>query len=175
MSILDILLVIPLAWGAYKGFSKGFFHAAAMLAGVIAGIYFAAIVADIAARVIIPIVDWNPMLIKIIFFVFAFLLIVIAFSALGALLTKLSKIVFLNIVNRVAGLFFGIIKYAFILSILLIIINYINKYNEVLTDSAKQGSYLYEYIEPLAPMIIPHKDLILRPDSIQFDLPPMKV
>lgn len=175
MSLLDILLVIPLAWGAYIGFRKGFFYEAATLAGVIAGVFIAAIVANTAGRTLAHIVDWNPMFIQITAFVITFLIIVIIFAAIGKLLTSLLKLVFLNIINRIAGLGFGILKYAFILSLLFLVINYINNYYTVLSDSTKKESYLFEYIEPLAPMVIPYKDLIIRPDSLKFEIPSKQV
>jgi membrane protein required for colicin V production len=166
MNILDILLVIPLSWGAYKGFRKGFFHEIAVLAGLVAGIFLAAILADTTGRIMEALVDWNTIPVKIIVFVIVFILVVMLFQAVGKLLERIFKAIRLNIINRLAGMCLGILKYAFVLSLLFIFINYLHQYIPVLSDTVKDGSYLYELIEPLAPMVIPEQDLIKLPESL---------
>ncbi len=163
MNLLDIILIIPLILGGIGGFRRGFFLELATLAGLILGVFLAAILADVAGQVIIAIVDWNPVPVKILVFVIVFILVLMLARALGAALTKFFKVVMLNFFNRLAGMVFGFIKYAFILSILLIFLNFLDQHIDILSDQAREGSYLYGLIEGFAPWVLPTKEQITIP------------
>ena len=41
MNYLDFIIAIPLVWGAYKGFQRGFIFEIAMIIGLVLGLYLA--------------------------------------------------------------------------------------------------------------------------------------
>ena len=60
MNILDIILIIPLAWFAYRGFTRGFIIELASLVARIAGIWAARHFSFCAADCLAGNVDMGP-------------------------------------------------------------------------------------------------------------------
>jgi len=165
MNIVDIIIIIPLIWGAYRGLKNGFLLEAATLAGLVAGIFFAVIAADVVGRIIVGLVNWNPIPFKFFAFVITFILIVIALKFIAKVIEQMLKAVSLNFINRLAGLVIGILKFAFILSIFMIFVNYLNPHITVLPEKTREGSFLLPYIENLIHYVLPAKDFIPLPKS----------
>ncbi|MEE4177901.1 MAG: CvpA family protein [Bacteroides sp.] len=165
MNYIDLIIAIPLLWGAIRGFSHGFLMEVATLAGLIGGIFVALIAADVAGRILAGMVDWNPIPFKFFAFVVAFILVVILLKFLAKVLENVFKAIHLNLLNRLGGLVFGIIKFAFILSILMIFVNYLNPHIELLSEKAREGSLLLPYIEKMVHYILPAKEFIPLPQS----------
>ena len=165
MSIVDIIIIIPLIWGAFRGLKNGFLLEAATLAGLVAGIFLAVIAADVIGRIIVAMVNWNPIPFKILAFVITFVLVVIALKFFAKVVEQMLKAVNLNFINRLAGLVIGILKFAFILSILMIFVNYLNPHITVLPENVREKSFLLPYIENLIHYILPAKDFIPLPKA----------
>jgi len=165
MNYIDIIIAIPLIWGAIRGFSRGFLIEAATLAGLAAGIFLALIAADVAGRVMMALVDWNPIPFKFLAFVLVFVLVVVALKFLAKVIEHMLKAIHLNFINRFAGLLVGALKFALILSIVMIFVNYLNPHFTILPDSPRKGSLLLPYIEKLIHYILPAKDFIPLPQS----------
>lgn len=165
MNHIDIIISIPLIWGAIRGFSHGFLMEIATVAGLVAGIFLATIAADVAGRILVGMVDWNPIPFKFLAFVIVFVLIVILLKFLAKVLENVFKAIHLNFFNRLWGLMFGIIKFALILSILMIFVNYLNPHITILSDEAREGSLLLPYIEQLVHYVLPAKEFIPLPQG----------
>ena len=72
------------------------------------------------------------------------------------MLNKLIDAIALGIVNRLLGVLFSVLKIAFIVSIILVLINKAdNKYNFI-PDETKENSLLYKPLSNFAPMIFPY-------------------
>jgi membrane protein required for colicin V production len=84
-----------------------------------------------------------------------FVLIVVLVQLLSRALDKLIKAVALGPFNRVAGLLFGVLKSAFIISIFLVILNGIDRRIPFIPEEHKQNSLLYQPLSRLAPAIFP--------------------
>ncbi|MFW6277724.1 MAG: CvpA family protein, partial [Prolixibacteraceae bacterium] len=65
----------------------------------------------------------------------------------------------LGFINKLAGLAFGILRSALILSILLIVFDKIDEDVEILSKEAKTESRLYEPIRNFAPSLFPFIDI----------------
>jgi membrane protein required for colicin V production len=66
--------------------------------------------------------------------------------------------VMLGFVNKLAGLVFGIVRAALVLSIVLIVFDEIDEDVHILSADAKEESRMYEPIRNLAPTIFPFID-----------------
>lgn len=167
MNYFDIIFVIPLLWGAYKGFSKGFVLEIASLValglGVWGGLKFSYLSADYLSKLF----DISEKLMPLISFSVVFIIIVIAVFLLAKLLQSVLKKAALGLVNKLLGLVFGVLKFAFILSIILNLVNVFNNEVEFITPEKKEVSFLYQPIEKVAQLIIPGiKDLKLDTSKI---------
>lgn len=155
MNLLDIILVIPLIWGAYHGYKKGFIIELTSLLALVLGIFAAINFSFFMADLLIDNVNLALKYINIIAFILTFIVVVLVIYLIGRLIEKFIDILMLGFVNRIAGLFFGIIKWAFILSVLIYIIHIFDNNQKLLTPKLKNGSALYTPIESFAPYIIP--------------------
>ncbi|WP_121665953.1 CvpA family protein [Mesonia aquimarina] len=155
MNIIDIIIGIILLFGLVRGFMKGFIVELASLVALVLGIYGAINFSHFALDYLNDYVSWDQEYIKLAAFALTFLLIVILILILGKLLTKLAGLIALGIVNRILGGVFGTLKYAFIISVLLMLLNGFNKNISFLEDEKVENSVLYKPVETLAPMVLP--------------------
>ena len=155
MNYLDIIIALPLLWGAYKGFTKGLIIEAASLAALLLGIYGAIKFSGITSDFLVEKCNFSSQYLHIISFAITFILIVIAVHFIARLINKLVKAVALGFVNRLFGVIFGILKWAFIISVLLVVINKVDEKVNFISPEQKNESLLYQPLSNFAPLIIP--------------------
>ena len=167
MNTLDVIIILLLTWGGIAGFRKGFFLEAAALLGLIVGIYLAVIASDIAGKVFTGLVDWNPLPVKIIAFLLVFGLIVMLLKLIGTLITEFFKAVMLNFINRLAGLVLGVVKLAFLISVLFLFIRFVNEHYALIPHDWLDNSYFYGKLEDFAPSLFRDRDFFSLPEEIR--------
>lgn len=157
MSKIDIILIIPLLWGAFMGFRKGLVLELASFVGLILGIYGAIKLSDFTAEKLTEYVEVSREWLGLLSFLITFILIVFSVFILAKILDKTLKMVALGLVNRLLGLVFGVLKYALILSVLLYFFENTNrKFGFVESDFAKE-SILWK---PMEKVTAPFKTLL---------------
>ena len=153
--MLDIIIIIPALWFAYKGFNKGFIHELASLAALILGIYAAFNFSDYTAGILTDKLNLQTDYIHIIAFAITFIVVVILTNFVGKLVETVINIAMLGFVNKLAGLAFGVLKIALIISALLYILHTVDIRDKLISDQTKEKSILYEPISSLVYIIIP--------------------
>lgn len=155
MNYLDILLIIPIIIGGWRGFKKGFiielFTLLALLVGIYAGIHFSDYMVDILRNNIGLTTEYLPA----IAFTITFLLVGAMVFFAGKMLEKAVKAVALGPINKAAGLIFGALKMLYILSAILIILESVDEKNNFIPEEQKTGSLLYNPIKYTALNTIP--------------------
>lgn len=155
MNYFDIVFVVPLLWGAYKGFSKGLVIEIASFVALGLGVWGGLKFSTESAEYLGKMFDISNKIMPLISFSLTFILIVVAVFLLAKLLQSVLKKAALGFVNRLLGLLFGVLKFAFILSIILNLLNVLNNEITFITPEKKEGSLLYSPIEKLSQLIIP--------------------
>jgi len=155
MNYIDLILGILLILGAISGFSKGLIAEVASLAALILGIWGAIEFSYITSDFLVENFQLKTDYLNIISFVVTFIVIVILVHIVGSTVNKLIDTVMLGWINKLAGLVFGLLKSALILSILLVIFDKIDTDVKILPKDAKRESRMYEPIRSLAPSIFP--------------------
>ncbi|WP_062057289.1 CvpA family protein [Aquimarina longa] len=155
MNYIDIILGIFLLWGLIKGFSKGLFSSLASLVALVVGIYIAVHFSHIVGEYLKNYVDWQEGSMKLAAFAITFITVVILVSLAGKILTKIADFAALGILNKILGGAFGILKMAFIASVLFIFVDAINKNITILKKETLASSVLYDPVRKLAPMVLP--------------------
>jgi len=150
MNYIDIILGILLLWGMIKGLSKGLFASLASLVALIVGIYIAVHFSNIAGGYLQEYVDWSDGAMKLVAFALTFILVVIIVSLAGKLLTKIADYAALGILNKILGGAFGILKMAFIASVILIFVDAINRNITLIKQETLNSSILYEPVRKIA-------------------------
>jgi membrane protein required for colicin V production len=175
INYFDVIIAIFLLWSAYRGMTKGFLIMAASLAALILGVWGAIRFSHLTAAFLISSFGMQTKYLALISFALTFVIIVILVHLLSRALDKLVKAVALGIVNRLAGLLFGMLKTAFLISIFLVILNGINNRLPFIPEEHKENSLLYKPLSRLAPAIFPFlnfeeiKDRIPEPRSREIE------
>lgn len=146
MNTFDIIVLIPLLWGAIMGFRKGLILELASIAGLVLGIWGALKFSGQMGNFLVDYLDVSENLLNILSFILTFILIVIAVYLLAKLLDKSLKMVALGFLVRLSGAFFGIVKYTLILSVLLYVFESINKNWEFVDKASYQDAISYQAI-----------------------------
>ncbi|MGE4586627.1 MAG: CvpA family protein, partial [Mangrovibacterium sp.] len=140
---------------AVRGFVKGFVYELASLAALILGVWGAVRLSGYTAGFIRETFSWSPDRLNLIAFFVTFVLIVVLVHLAGILLNKLVDAVALGFLNHTAGLFFGIIKAAFILSILLFLFDQFDREARLIPEKDKENSRVYEPLKDFAFSVFP--------------------
>jgi membrane protein required for colicin V production len=171
MNSIDILLIIPLIYGAWKGFKHGLiievFTLLALFVGIYVGIHFS----DFTARLLREYVGLNSKYLPIIAFTITFLAVGAMVFFLGKTIEKLIKITALTPLNKFAGVFFSLLKYVYMLSTLLVILESYDEKLAFFPVKVKQDSLLYSPILKVSTTTIPalKESSIFLKNALQSD------
>ncbi len=156
MNIIDSVIIIILVAAAINGFVKGFFVELASVASLILGIWAAVEFSGFIQKWLSRYLDWSPEMMRIVAFILIFIFVVLVIHLVATLTEKFVRAIALSIFSRLAGAVFGIIKAAFILSILMLLILKIEGFTgTIIPQKQKAGSKFYTPIENIAPGVLP--------------------
>ena len=153
MNYIDLILLIFLLWSAYRGFKNGLIIEVASLAALILGIFGAIKFSYMTSDFLVEKFEMTTKYLPLISFAITFVVIVIVVHLLAKAMDKLVKAVALGFINRLFGVLFGVVKTAFILSIVLVILNTIDRKAQFLPEDKIEESFLYNPISAFAPLI----------------------
>ncbi|HOI32811.1 MAG: CvpA family protein [Bacteroidales bacterium] len=168
MNYIDLIIALMLAWFAYKGFTKGLVIELASLAALVLGIYAAMYFSDVTAEFLVKYFSVGKKYLSLIAFVLTFILVVIGVVTVGRLLEKVIDILLLGFLNKLAGGVFGVLKGMLILSLLIMLLNYIGFGSNLIDEKTRKSSMFYETIESVAPMLYDQLDFL---KDIEVELP----
>ena len=155
MNTIDIIFGIILLLGFIQGFKKGLFVELASLVGLIAAVYGAIHFSHIAANWLAERTSWTEKVINLAAFAITFVIIVLIASLAGKLLTKIANFAMLGIINKIAGAAFAVIKYAFLLSVVIMFLNEANERIGFVSEKAMEESILFSPVKSIAPALLP--------------------
>lgn len=156
MNTIDIIIGIILIFGTVNGFMKGLFIEVTTLVGLVLGVYGAIHFSHFLGDFLKDSVTWDESLIQVVAFAGTFLIILIALVLLGKAMTKIAETIALGFFNKLVGAIFGFLKYALILSIVLIVYDEINASIRFMEKKKAKESILYEPVKNFAPAIFPN-------------------
>ncbi len=155
MNIVDIVLALILLYGVIRGFFRGFFAELASLVAFVAGIYGAIYFSHFLSDFLTDRVSWNIQFVHLTAFAITFILIVFVISLAGKFLTTMANFAALGIINKLLGSAFGLIKVAFITSVIIMFFSATNEDVNIIEEETLGDSVLFPPIKALAPAIVP--------------------
>lgn len=155
MNYIDIVLAVFLIVGAIQGFRKGFVVEVASLGALVLGIWGAIKFSDWTSEFISKTFNYHSEYLRTISFLLIFVCIIVSVHLLGKMLDKMIKAVALGFLNRLAGVIFGILKTAVILSIFLLLFDVMDENVHLLPSAQKTESKIYEPMKQLVPKLFP--------------------
>jgi len=150
LSPLDIGILVILLIGAIGGFRKGLILEVISIVAFIFALIGAIKLLDLG---VIVISDWfniSSGWLPVISFIAIFILIIGIIHFLGNMLRKAVQMIFLGLIDQLAGALLGILKYAFAISALIWIIDSVNLQFDFLQVN---NFFLFSYLQPIAPAV----------------------
>jgi len=139
MNGFDIIFLIVLVLGAWKGWSSGLLREVLGLIGIIVGLYLARLFYEQVGYQLAPHIGCSPSVANIMAFVLIWLGVPILLNIIGTLLTKVLEWLGVDSVNRLGGALVCIIKYGLLLGVLCNVLSITN----LVTQEAQQSSILF--------------------------------
>jgi len=171
MIVLDLILLLPILIGAWLGFRNGFIITLttliAFIGGTYAGLWFSGTVSGfIQSMLSTP----NPY-VPLISFSICFLAVCALVFFIGKWAQRLSKIVLLGALDKIAGGVFGAVQTTLLVAIALVLIDSFIFQNNPQAATWKDQSLLYTPLTSLADFILPslksHLNLLQQLKEIQ--------
>lgn len=148
MNILDVILAVPIVWGAYRGFRKGLVYEVSTFVALFAGIYGALHYSGIAEPYLETALGEDQDRLPLIAFASTFLVILIGTRLLGRIVNRLIEWIALGLINRSLGALFGVLKVAlFMIAILIMLRSYGPSKNALIPRDLQKGSLLLSYMD----------------------------
>lgn len=155
MNIIDVLLLVPLLYAAWKGFRKGLivelFTLLALLVGIYAGIHFS----DLTAEKINGSIEMEDKYLPVVSFTLTFLVVGALIYFAGRMLEKMVELVNLSPINKMLGVLLALVKMIYTLSILIILVETYDERGSFIPKESKIESKLYEPMKQVALVTIP--------------------
>ena len=119
MNILDIVIIIPLVFGAFKGFRKGLLmelvSLLSLLLAVVSSFYFM----QQGVVLLSPYLGDDNSLLPVFSFVIIFIVVLMGVFYLGKILKKILDVTLLGSIDDVAGAILGLLKWGLVFSLFL--------------------------------------------------------
>ena len=158
MNLVDVIILVVLGFGAYRGFKTG------LLLSIIGFFsFFVAIIAAInfSGKLSAYFIERYPdheSFIPLIVFLGLFILVILGLSILGKFLKKIIDMTLLGSLDNLAGLIFGILKWTFFLSTVIWLFSLVGLR---LSEEYAASSRTLPIIEPIAPMLFDWVSIVL--------------
>lgn len=166
MNFIDLIILIPVVWFTYKGFTKGLIIELATLIALLLGIYLASRFSDLTADFLKEKMDIKNQYLNIISFAITFIGVVILIMLFGKALEKVISAMLLSFVNKLAGAAFGLLKVVFVISVFILILGKFEVEEKMISPKLQDDSLLYKPVKKLAPAVFPfliaQKEKILK-------------
>lgn len=143
MNYIDIVILLFLLYGAYRGFSRGLIIEVATLVGLVLGVYIAIRYSAYTENFLKDFVSISSRYISYIALAVTFLLVAIVIYIVGKLLTKLVDIISLGLINKLLGTMLGVAKYVVIVCVLLLVVDALNEKFQFISQETREKSLLF--------------------------------
>lgn len=147
--LIDLLFLGMMAIAIFKGIRNGLIVAIFSMVGWIVGLIAAFKFSDVAAGYLEGTLNLSPRTLHIISFLLVFFLVMLLINLGARLIEKTVELALLGWVNRLGGIFFYVLLYTLIFSVMI----YFAVRVKLISEATIASSRVYPWIEPLAQII----------------------
>ena len=153
MNWIDIIVLIPLCWYAYKGLKNGFLMEVVSLAALFLGLFVSYKFSDLIAL-------WltGTTLAKPISFSLCFILTIVLVNLLGRILKRALKPVLSEFLDKSLGVLFGVMKVVLVAGVLFYFIDSVDKKEILIKHEVKEASVAYKHLSPVMSHLLEWKE-----------------
>lgn len=142
MEILDLIILMPLIYGAYKGYKRGFIMSLFLLLAVVVGLYAAFHFTDVIVGYGKEHFSWKSNYIAPVTFLILFLVVGAGIYFGGKVLESVIKLVKLSILNSLAGALLGLLQWTYFVGSLLLMLISFDQKESIISKETKQHSLI---------------------------------
>ena len=142
MKMLDLIILLPLIYGAYKGYKRGFIMSLFMLLAVIVGLYAAFHFTDVIVDYGMKHFEWTSKYISPITFLSLFLVVGAGIYFGGKVLESVIKLAKLSVFNSLAGALLGLLQWTYFVGSLLLMLISFDQKEKIISKETKQHSLI---------------------------------
>ena len=154
MNFIDIIIGGMIILGFTRGLMKGLFVEVASLVALVAGLYGAIHFSYFAGEFLVDsFPSWEEKYVNLVAFAITFIVILIAVTMAGKILTKVADFASLGILNKILGGVFGGLKMAVIAGAALVFFDRTNNTLEFVEEEKIQESALYEPVKEVGGIV----------------------
>ena len=155
MNYIDIVFIALLAWSMIRGFRKGLIVQIVSITALVLGVYCSVYFSHEAIPYLQKAIGYKSTMLPLLSFAATFAAVIIAVHLVGKSVEKIINIIALGLVNKLLGAFFGFLKSALIISVLLSLMHQIDNKVKYIPTSLTKGSILHDPLESIAPLLVP--------------------
>lgn len=155
MEIIDLIILIPLIYGGYKGFRKGFVMELFTILALLIGLYAAFHFSDKITDIIVGKTHEKPGYLPAISFLLLFLAVGAMIYFGGKALEQVLKIAQLSLLNKGIGALIGILKWGYLVGCIFVFIQSLDTEEKFITQKNKANAILYPAVTGLVSYTIP--------------------
>lgn len=142
MEILDLIILMPLIYGAYKGYKRGFIMSLFLLLAVVVGLYAAFHFTDLIVSYGKEHFAWKSSYIVPVTFLSLFLVVGAGIYFGGKVLESVIKLAKLSILNSLAGALLGLLQWTYFVGSLLLMLISFDQKESIISKETKQHSLI---------------------------------
>jgi membrane protein required for colicin V production len=155
MNSLDLFILIPLLWGAHKGYQSGLLMSALSLLSFIVAIILGFKFWVVTLKLLKPFVgNMSESVMPYIAFVATFAVCFFLANRFARYLKQSIDATVLGSFDNLLGAGLGTLKFAFFVSLFLMIFHKIGNQITPANNQLTKGSLLYPVVEPIAPYVV---------------------
>ena len=155
MNFLDIIIALPLIYGLYKGFNRGFIMEVFILLALVIGLYIAFHFSNSISANFIDYSIHEKSYFPSLVFLIVFLGVGLGIYSIGKVLEKMIKIALLSLPNKLAGMTLGFLKFLYITGSILLIISSFPGTKKLLPEGTLNNSFLFPIVTDFVSYTIP--------------------
>lgn len=123
MNFLDVIVIIPVLWGAFKGFKNGLISEVGTIVALILGIWAAVNLSDYLATYIQEYTSISTGYQQIAAFAATFILVIVACFCVTKIIVRFFKAIKILWLDKLCGIVFGMSKYLIVIAFLFYLAN----------------------------------------------------
>lgn len=158
MHLIDIFIAVPILWGFYKGITRGLVFEISTFVGLLLATFAAVKFTDFLSTYLRTEYGWESEYLPHAVFAILFILVLLLVYLLAKWLTYVIGKIKLGWANKLLGAAVGALKFAFIVSAILFVLNAVHEKAPFLPDDLSEKSLLYKPVSLLSEWMLKYYD-----------------
>lgn len=146
MNVLDIIYIAVIALALIGGFRTGFLEKISFLMGAAFGLFNATVLLQSTSEMIKRYLNWDDTAIQVTAFIALMVLSIIAIKLVVSIVTRLLKLLGINIINRIAGALLSVFISLLVVTALVDLSSLVVPKNKITGKTTQEESVLYNKV-----------------------------